>query len=722
MTLFRLIQRLSVRQLSVLGTVFVLFCAPGPALGRRVQGVKSSGSGRAAEGVWPKVAMAAAALLERQHYLRRPLDSVFSKRLLERYFEALDPDRLYFLKSDLEDFRARFGDNFAGSLKAGKLEAIHEMHERYRLRLEAFCRFAEGAAGGDWEFSNPWTVEISRDRSDWPGDESEALAVWTAQVGSELLQYKLEGISQEKSTEQVRKRMYNLQKFSGSEGTKERVAVALLALARACDAHSDYLTQEELEDTENELRLTRIGIGVTLDMDPIGLRIAGLMPGGPAQKDGRLRVNDRIVAIAEESGPFHEVDGLPMAQALGYIRGQKGTVVRLKIAPARTSDPAQRLVVAIRRDEMRSREGEAYAKIIECTGGADALAKRFGWLVVPGFYGDDTAPLGRRGSSVSKDVSLLLKRLMVEKVDGMVLDFRGNLGGLLDEAVEVGGLFCGKVPIAVVRTPDAELEVLSPLRLRTSKALYAGPLVVVTDRGSASASELVAGALQDYGRAVVVGGEQTFGKGSVQTTVPLGEYLSGVTRLPVGGLAITVGKFYRVNGQSTQLVGVRPDIVLPSTLDIPFEGEAALKDPLPHDSIPALMQAGGGGVSLHVLEQLRDLSLKRVAASQAFAGIAAEQNQVRKERRENKLSLEEKARREALEEAHRDYTEREQGLNSARIGMRFCRLLLEDLKAKRLKISDADSLASQDPESVAVEGEVLRVLADVAEALRTATP
>lgn len=722
MTLFRLIQRHCLRQLSVLGSVVVLFCAPGSALGRRVPGAKPAGSGRASEGVWPKVAMAAASLLETQHYLRPPLDSVFSRRVLERYFEALDPDHLYFLKSDLEDFRERFGDDFAAGLRAGKLEALHEMHERYRLRLQAFCWFAEGVAGGDWEFSNPWTVEISRERSDWPGDESEALAVWTAQVGSELLQYKLEGMSQEKSTEQVRKRMYNLQKFSGSEGTKERVAVALLALARACDAHSDYLTQEELEDTENELRLTRIGIGVTLDMDPIGLRIAGLMPGGPAQKDGRLRVNDRIVAVAEESGPFREVDGVPMGQALGYMRGQKGTVVRLKIAPARASDPAQRLVVGIRRDEMRSREGEAYAKIIECAGGEGALARRFGWLVVPGFYGDDTAPLGRRGSSVSKDVSVLLKRLMIEKVDGVVLDFRGNLGGLLDEAVEVGGLFCGKVPIAVVRTPDAELEVLSPLRLRTPKALYAGPLVVVTDRGSASASELVAGALQDYGRAVVVGGEQTFGKGSVQTTVPLGEYLSGLARLPVGGLAVTVGKFYRVNGQSTQLVGVRPDIVLPSTLDIPYEGEAALKDPLPHDSIPALAQPGGAGVSLHVLEHLRDLSAKRVAESQAFVGVAAERDQVRKERRENRLSLEEKTRREALEAAHRDYTEREAGLNTARMGQRFCRLLLEDVKAKRLKLSEADSLASQDPESVAVEGEVLRILADVAEALRNTNP
>ena len=421
MTLLRLIQRFFPRQLLTLGCAVALLGAPGSVFGKRALGVKPAGSGRASEGVWPKVAMATVSLLETQHYLRPPLDGTFSKRALERYFEVLDPDHLYFLKSDLEDFRARFGDGFAAGLKEGKLGCVDEMHERYHTRVQAFCWFAEGVAGGDWEFTEPWTSEISRERAEWPSDESDALAVWTAQVGSELLQYRLEGMSQEKATEQVRKRMYNLQKFSRSEGTKERVAVALLALARSCDAHSDYLTQEELEDTENELRLTRVGIGVTLDMDPIGLRIVGLMPGGPAQKDGRLRMNDRIVGVAEERGPFRDLDGVPMAQALGYLRGGRGTVVRLKIAPARASDPAQRLEVGLRRDEMRSREGEAYAKIIECAAGSAEASRRFGWLVVPGFYGDDTAPLGKRGSSVSKDVAVLLKRLVAEKVDGVAI-------------------------------------------------------------------------------------------------------------------------------------------------------------------------------------------------------------------------------------------------------------------------------------------------------------
>jgi carboxyl-terminal processing protease len=315
-------------------------------------------------------------------------------------------------------------------------------------------------------------------------------------------------------------------------------------------------------------------------------------------------------------------------------------------------------------------------------------------------------------------VAQLLRRLVAERVDGVVLDMRGNLGGLLDEAIELGGLFCGRVPIAAVRTPGEELEVLVPVRVKGRQPVYGGPLVVLTDRGSASASELVAGALQDYGRAVLVGGEQTFGKGSVQTTVPLGEYFSGRARGPVGGLALTVGKFYRVSGQSTQLLGVRPDIVLPSTLDLPREGEAALTDPLSHDAIPPYVALEPGSVTLGVLSTLRERSEGRVRGAAPFEAILAEREQLRKERRENQLSLREEDRKEALERAHRVYAEREEAVLPSEEGVRFARLLLEDAKGKKIRFEALDSLATRDPESLAVEREALRILADLVEISR----
>jgi len=688
--------------------------APGVvARSAKAKGKVKPAQAPAADILWPKVAIATATLIETQHYLRQPLDFQLSKRALDRYFDALDPDRLYFLQSDLAGFQSQFGSTFAAGLKAGSFEAVNAIHARYSERLTTFCLTATGLAGGDWDFSTPWKTDLSREKSPWPADESQAQELWTAQVGAELLEYRLEGMSQEKATAQVQKRLSNLLSHLQSSTARDRLSPALLALARACDAHSDYLTQEELEDTENELRLSRIGIGVTLDLDPAGLRVVGLMAGGPAQKDGRLRINDRIVAVAEESGAFRELDGIPMSQALALLRGQRGTVVRLKILPARASDPAQRLVVGIRREEMRSFDGECYAKILQYPPQNGAAPLRLGWLVVPAFYGDDPGATGRRSSSVSRDVGVLLRRMQAEKVEGVVLDFRANLGGLLDEAIEVGGLFCGRVPIAQVRAPGEETEVLIPLRMRSQKPVYAGPLVVLTDRSSASASELVAGALQDYGRAVVVGGEQTFGKGSVQATLPLEEYLDYRMRLPVGGLALTVGKFYRVSGQSTQLLGVQPDIVLPSTLDVPHEGEASLVDPLQHDAIDSLLAQKAAPVSLEQLNRLKEISAKRVQASPAFGAIAAERDLTRKERLENRLSLEEADRRAALETARNSYSERESAIGPIQTGARFSRLLLEDVKIKRLKFSEEDPLGSHDPESITIEGEVLRILADL---------
>lgn len=672
--------------------------------------------GRGAPDYWPKVASTAADIIETQHYLRQPLDFHFSRKALERYFEILDPDRLCLLEADLEEFRARYASTFASGLKSGNLEPVERIHERFRARVETYCAVATGLAGGTWNFSTPWTVELSREHASWPANEEEAQAEWIAQVGADLLGHQLEGMPLERACTQVRKRLENLLKSVRQDGPKERLAGALLALARASDAHSDYLTQEELEDTENELRLTRTGIGVSLDPDPLGLRVSALLPGGPAQRDGRLKVNDRIVAVAEENGPFQELDGMPMAQALALLRGRKGALVRLRVAPSRGTDPAQRIVLGLRREELRSREGEAYAKIVEIQRPDGGGLLREGWLVVPGFYGDDSRPVERRSSSVSRDVAVLLRRLISDKVDGVVVDMRGNLGGLLDEAIELGGLFCGRTPIAAVRAPDADLEVLAPVRIKTRQPLYGGPLVVLTDRNSASASELVAGALQDYGRAVLVGGEQTFGKGSVQTTIALREYFSARSRLPVGGLALTVGKFYRVSGQSTQLLGVRPDIVLPSTLDLPNEGEAALTDPLSHDAIKPFVALQPGGVTLEMLSLLRARSEARVKASAGFSAITLESDQLRKERRENRLSLQEDARRQSLEAAHLAYSRREAALAPTQTGVRFARMLLGDTKNRGLKFEPSDPLGARDPESVVTEREVLRILADLIEA------
>jgi carboxyl-terminal processing protease len=372
------------------------------------------------------------------------------------------------------------------------------------------------------------------------------------------------------------------------------------------------------------------------------------------------------------------------------------------------------VIVVIEREQMRSREGEAYAKIVHANRAGET--RRYGWVVVPAFYGNESGAPRGRSSSVARDISELVKRLKAEAVAGIVLDLRGNLGGLLEEAVELSGLFCGSVPIAAVQIPKQPIEVMTPVRYR--RQLYDGPLVVLVDHESASASEIVAGALQDYSRAVVVGGEQTFGKGSVQASIPLSELMHLRSRPPLGGMLLTIGKFYRVNGQSTQKVGMRPDIVLPSTANIASCGESALAGCLEHDAIEPVQRQVAATISLSMLQTIGKLSLSRVAQSEAFALIQEEHQRLKQEQQSNRLSLQESERRKnaILDEKRYVALKSASALSVASKGApKFQRLLIGDLRAKKLPLLDDDPLANSDPEGFAVEIEALEILADLVE-------
>jgi len=663
--------------------------------------------------LWAKAARTVAEVLEQQHYLQQPFGNGASNRALERYFDALDPDRLYFLKTDIQQFRDTLGPGFARAVHDGRWDAIDRVSTVLSQRKANCAVWVEELLTQSWDFNQPWDVELSREHADWPADEQEAKQAWREQLGSEVLAELLDGMDLNETLERVRQKYRGeLQVSPGSRG--DRLAPALAALARACDPHSDYLTQEEFEDTESELNLTRVGIGVTVDKDPGGLRVIAIVPGGPAQRDGRVRVNDRIVAIADASTPFRELEGLTFHQSVRLLRGKEGAVVRLKVAPARSSDPAARTVVEIRREQIRSHEGEAYAKVVHTSNGGQT--QRFGWIVIPAFYGNESGAAGGQGSSVSRDVAALVRRLKAESVAGVVLDLRGNLGGLLEEAVELGGLFCGSMAIAAVRIPNQPIEVMTPVRQK--KQLYDGPLVVLVDRESASASELVAGALQDHARAVVVGGEQTFGKGSVQAAIPLTELLNVRSRLPLGGLMLTIGKFYRVNGQSTQIVGTRPDVVLPSTADIPSRGESALIGYLEHDAIDPVKRSVAGNVTFSMLQALGERSLARVSQSEGFSLIREERQRLREEAQANRLTLRESDRRQnaLLDEDRYSRLQSASAESAAALGTRrFQRLLIEDLRLKKLPMLDEDPIANPDPEGFITEIETLAVVRDLAE-------
>ncbi len=663
--------------------------------------------------LWARASRTVTEVLEQQHYLQQPLGEAVSRRALDRYFDALDPDHLYFLQPDLSRFRERFGAGFAKAMHDGRWEVIDEVTSVLGQRKANCAIWLEEFLSQKWEFAEPWEVELSREHSDWPADEVEAKRLWREQLGAELLEGVLDEVQLERVIGRVRSK-YTPELQTPSDSRGERIAPALAALARACDPHSDYLTQEDFDDAESELNLTRIGIGVTVEKDPLGLKVVSIMAGGPAQRDGRLRVNDRILAIASGSTAFCELEGMSFSESVRLLRGKEGELVRLRVAPARSSDPGARVIVVIEREQMRSREGEAYAKIVHANRAGET--RRYGWVVVPAFYGNESGAPRGRSSSVARDISELVKRLKAEAVAGIVLDLRGNLGGLLEEAVELSGLFCGSVPIAAVQIPKQPIEVMTPVRYR--RQLYDGPLVVLVDHESASASEIVAGALQDYSRAVVVGGEQTFGKGSVQASIPLSELMHLRSRPPLGGMLLTIGKFYRVNGQSTQKVGMRPDIVLPSTANIASCGESALAGCLEHDAIEPVQRQVAATISLSMLQTIGKLSLSRVAQSEAFALIQEEHQRLKQEQQSNRLSLQESERRKnaILDEKRYVALKSASALSVASKGApKFQRLLIGDLRAKKLPLLDDDPLANSDPEGFAVEIEALEILADLVE-------
>lgn len=658
---------------------------------------------------WAKVAEAAVQIFENQHYSKAVLNRAFSAQAFERYLEALDPQRLVFLKADVEELRAHHAEGFIESLKSGSFRLIDSVEQRRGVRIREHAGWLAQLFAGNWDFSTPWTVEDSREHSEWPVDQETARRVWREQVGSEILSERLEGAPMAQAVERVRRRY---EEFFGepSRGIPEKMAAALMGFARAFDAHSDYLTQDEFEANEGELHLTRVGIGVTLDKDPSGLRVVGILPGGPAQRDGRLRVNDRIVAVAEEGKSFRELGDLPYEERVRLIRGKRGALIRIRVAARHAAEASSPLVIGLRREEMRSRDGEVYGKCVEIPDSAGGKT-RVGWIVVPAFYGEEGDGKGVRSSSVARDVSALLKRLKAEQVGGVVLDLRGNAGGLLDEAVELGGIFCGRAPIAMVRAPQERVEVLVPEAVR--KPQYEGPLAVLVDRESASASELLAAALQDHKRAVVVGGEKTFGKGTVQATFQLGEYLHSRFRAPVGGLLVTLGKFYRVSGESTQLRGVRPDVVLPSTLDGSERGEAALVNPLPHDAVAPVWGKYSGALTEAMIRELRLLSARRVENSVLFQQIGFERARLKKVSELNRVSLLESERREELERHERMHLRWQQELRATPEDRLFASVRMEDLKLKTLPRSAEDPFQTADPEWNAMEGETLNVMRDL---------
>lgn len=639
-----------------------------------------------------RIAYWTAELLEEYQYLRRPFDSTISSRLFDAYLNELDSQHVHFLQSDLTDFggyRSNLWKLTINWHKDADIRPAYEIFSRYLERLRQHVDYVDELLKTEkFDFTSDDRMTLNRHTLPYPKDLDEAKQIWRERLRYDYLMEKVSretqktnaapsltakelqmtnsdggavAVAAEKSgapksmddeiAATLSKNYHRMLHVFEEYDSSDVLEAYLEALARSYDPHSDYEGPTDYEDFAMSMNLSLFGIGAVLESKDDYCTVEDLM-NGPAKLSNKVKPGDRIVAVAQSNQPPVDIVGMRINKAVKLIRGPKGTEVRLTIIPVGAPDSAKE-VVKLTRDEIKLENGEAKGKILEVP---DATGKtvRMGIIDLPSFY----ATIDPHGSptpkSTTADVAKLLKKFQDQKVAGVILDLRRNGGGLLEEAISLAGLFIKEGPVVQIKHWDGEVEV----REDTDPSIaYAGPLIVLTSRFSASASEIVAGALQDYGRALIVGDTSTFGKGTAQQLFALAKIqpLAELGHDP-GTLKVTNSKFYRASGASTELHGVAADIVLPSVLNDSTEvGEGTLDNYLPWDTIDSSTFEKVNMVQPDLAELIKR-SAERIATNSEFAYVREDIQRAQKERADKTISLNEKkelADREVIIEEHK---------------------------------------------------------------------
>ncbi len=588
--------------------------------------------------------MSVGRLLEEGHYTRQKLNEEVSKKFLQTYLELLDYSHLFFTQQDVDTLSAKYGNSIAGDVLLGTLKPAYDIYALYTKRVDERVAKIKEFLKQPIDFKGNETVELSRQKSPWPKDEAEADQLWRGRITNELLQEHLSEHPIEPAPQLVARRYDRLARNVHEQDKDEQIKLFLDALAQAYDPHSEYLSKADMKNFSINMGLSLVGIGAMLRSEDGYAKIESLVPGGPAQTDGRLKVGDRISAVAQGPADFVDVREMRLDKVVEMIRGKKGTRVRLLVIPSDAADPSRRKNVELVRDEIKLKDQEARADIIiRKDENGDPI--KLGWLTLPSFYAD----MDRHQKSTTRDVLALLKRLKKENIAGLVVDLRRNGGGSLEEALSLTGLFLKSGPVVQTKDYNGSIRISSD---PDPGIAYSGPLIVLTSRQSASASEIFAAALQDYGRAVIVGDKNTFGKGTVQTILPIGRFASllGSHSDEDGALKLTIQKFYRVAGGSTQLHGVASDIVLPSLSDLPEFGESALKNALPYDEVTKAKYTKWSDSHSLFVDQLRRHSEERVKDDPEFHYVMEDIDRLRHKIDGNRITLNEDSRKKEMQD------------------------------------------------------------------------
>jgi carboxyl-terminal processing protease len=600
-----------------------------------------------------------ASMISKYHISQKPLDDRISAMLLNRFLKELDPQKMYFLKSDVDEL-AKYRDHLDDLIKRGNVDFAYEVFDLYLKRLDERLAVAKKLVESQHDFSIDESMAIDGDDLAWAADVKEANERWRKRIKYELLMLNIEKTTGEEAKKRLLKRYDTLKRNWHDTEDNEKLELYLSSLAHCFDPHSSYMSPQTVEDFQIQMKLSLDGIGAALRSEDGMTVVATIVAGGAAEKDGRLKVGDKIIAVGQAEGDFQDVIEMKLNRVVRLIRGERGTKVRLKVV----KESGETAEYMLTRQMIELKASEVKGEIINVEDRIPDLRGRIGVINIPSFYRDFSGAQEGKDDfkSTARDVSRVLKEFRDQgDVQAIVIDLRMNGGGALSEAIEVSGLFIDRGPVVQVKEQNGKIKSHDDDEAGVE---YAGPLIVLCNRLSASASEIFAAAVKDYGRGIVIGDTTTHGKGTVQNVMPVSAQMFRV--LPGakdrGALKLTINQFYRVNGDSTQNRGVESDVVLPSLLDHMDLGESFLENALAFDHVPPARHVLYDRANPQLIAQLKEASQKRVAMDPKFQQRARdiERYLSRKNRKTISLNEETLKREREDDKAARDVEKEEE--------------------------------------------------------------
>lgn len=646
--------------------------------------------------------------LTRLHYASQPLDDAMSQEILKRYLEALDSEKVFFLKADVDGFERKYATSLDDAIERRQLDAVFEIYRTYLQRLKERTDYSRSLLEKGFDFSVDEDYVYDRKDAAWASDRAQLDEHWRQRIKNDWLRLKLAKREDAKIAETLDKRYKDYLVRVEQLDRQDVFQTFLNAYAMAIEPHTNYLGPRASENFQISMRLSLEGIGAVLQREGEFVVIRSVVEGGPASLGGKVKAGDRIVAVGQaKDAQLTDVVGWRLEDVVDLIRGPKDTLVKLEVLAAESSVGGNTQLVEIVRDKVKLEEQAAQKRVIE-TGGEQS--RKIGVIELPAFYLDFAARA--RGDSdyrsSTRDVRKLLGELAQEKVDGVLIDLRNNGGGSLTEATELTGLFIDQGPVVQVRDGRGRVQVEADT---ARGVVYDGPLAVMVNRASASASEIFAAAIQDYGRGIIIG-EPTFGKGTVQQLVDL-DYIANKSAPELGQLKLTMAQFFRVDGGSTQHKGVVPDLGFPVTLDASDYGESTYDNALPWTKIAAASYAPVGDFG-RLVPMLTSRHEARIAKDPEFAFLLEDIAQYRESRDRKSISLN-YAKREAerkADEARIAARAKARGENDDKVAA----ALDDGLNPGERGAADVEDEKEDKPDVLLTEG--AHVLADAIELMR----